>query len=121
KTTTIVELKLKSSVTPLWERPDLAIGREDVRVQGDRVSVRVHSLGSIAAPASRVVLRDPSGQTVSSSRVPALEAPLDLLPKTTEVVLPAPPGTELKGHEVRIDPRDEIEEITNRNNSVVLQ
>ena len=119
KTATIVELRLISSGTPLWERPDLGIGREDVRVEGDRVLVRVHSLGSVAAPASRVVLRDLSGQTVSSSRVPALEAPLDLLPKTAEVVLQA--TADMTGYEVRIDPQDEIEEITNRNNSVVLQ
>ncbi|MDA2927342.1 LamG domain-containing protein [Acidobacteria bacterium AH-259-G07] len=120
KSTTIVELKLKSRRTPTWERPDLGLGREDVKVQGDHIMVRVHSLGSVRAPASTVVLHDPSGKTVASSRVPALEAPLDLLPKTAEVNLQIPVGRDLRGYVVRIDPEDGIHEITNQNNSVVL-
>ena len=46
------------------------------------MTVTVHSLGAVDAPASKVVLRDKAGKTMATRRVPALKAPLDLTPKT---------------------------------------
>ena len=43
--------------TPYWSRPDLGIGDADVRTAGRTMTVTVHSLGAVGAPASRVVVR----------------------------------------------------------------
>jgi hypothetical protein len=116
----IVELKLRSNSTPLWSRPDLGIGPDDVVVQGNRVKVRVHSLGSVDAPASSVALQNPSGKTVAAAPLPPLKAPRDLLPKTVEVTIQAPEGMRLSGFRVRIDTEKRITEITTRNNAVAI-
>ncbi|MDA2925614.1 hypothetical protein MYX78_00005, partial [Acidobacteria bacterium AH-259-G07] len=120
KVSTIVQLNLKSRASALWGRPDLGIGREDVKVEGSQVTVTIHSLGSVDAPRTSVALRDPSGQIVATAPVPALKAPLDLLPKSATVTLAAPGGTNLSGYNIRVDPENEIEEITTRNNIVSL-
>ena len=60
---------------PYWSRPDLGIGPGDVKVEGGRMKVTVHSLGSVDAPASKVVLRDRSGKALASAKVSALKAP----------------------------------------------
>ena len=117
---TIIELKLVTPATPMWNRPDLALGRDDVAVEGNQVRVRVHNLGAVDAPASSVALQDPSGRTVAGSLLPALKAPLDLLPKTLDVTIQIPAGSNLKGYRVRIDPENKIREITTGNNEFVI-
>ena len=121
KANTIVDLKLKSKAdVVLWNRPDLGVGPEDVSVRKNRVTVTVHSLGSVDTPASAVVLRDRSGKVVAKATVPALKAPLDLVPKTTKVTLLSPAGADLKEYSVLLDPENEIQEITKRNNSALV-
>ena len=61
-TTTVLELKLTEKGVPYWSRPDLGIGADDVKVEGAKMTVTVHSLGSVDAPASKVVLRDKAGK-----------------------------------------------------------
>jgi len=119
--TTVITLKLKKKGTPYWKRPDLGMSRDDVVVKDGRVSVTVHSIGSVDAPASTVALCDERGTVIASAPVPALRAPLDFEPKTAEVSLSVPPGTPLEGLRVCIDPEDELLEITERNNSVTLR
>ncbi|MGH9586135.1 MAG: hypothetical protein ACRD3F_04240, partial [Acidobacteriaceae bacterium] len=58
RTTTVIELTLKSKSVPYWSRPDLGIDPEDVKVTGNTMTVKVHSVGSIDAPASKVVVRN---------------------------------------------------------------
>ena len=82
RTTTVLELTLKQKGTPYWSRPDLGIDPEDVTITGRRISVKVHSLGAVDAPAANVVLRDASGKTLATTRTPELKAPTDLVPKT---------------------------------------
>jgi Concanavalin A-like lectin/glucanases superfamily len=120
KATTIVELKLKSSASRLWDRPDLGIGLQDLHVVGNQVKVTIHSLGAVDAPTSDIVLRNTAGTTVARAQVPPLKAPLDLVPKTAEVTLEAPAGTLLSNYKVWLDPEDELDEITIRNNVVVI-
>ena len=88
-TTTVIELKLVAKGVPYWSRPDLGIDPGDVRVEGNRMTVKVHSLGAVDAPPSRVVLRDREGRVLATGDVPALKAPSDLMPKTAEAVLDA--------------------------------
>jgi hypothetical protein len=120
RTTTVIELKLASKGTPYWSRPDLGIDPEDVKVDGHTMTVTVHSVGAVDAPASKLVLRDHDGQTIATADVPALKAPTDLTPKTAQVTLTVPAGTDLKGATVTVQCGGSVPEITQMNNSVVL-
>jgi hypothetical protein len=119
-TTTVIELKLASKGVPYWSRPDLGIDPEDVKVEGSRMTVTVHSVGAVDAPASKVVLRGRDGKTIATVNVPALKAPADLTPKTAQVKLAVPAGADLKGAIVTIECGGTVPEITLMNNSVVL-
>jgi hypothetical protein len=126
RTTTVIELTLKDKGVPYWSRPDLGIDPEDVQVEnakkgaGSRITVTVHSVGAIDAPASKVVVRDAAGKTLATAAVPALKAPTDLLPKTAQVTLSIPTGTDLKGATVTVECGGDVPEITQMNNSVTL-
>jgi hypothetical protein len=118
--TTVLELKLVEKGVPYWSRPDLGIGEDDVKVEGGRMKVTVHSLGSVDAPASKVVLRDRAGTVLATAAVPAIKAPLDLFPKTAAVELSLPKGAEWKGGSVTVESNGDVPEITQRNNRVPL-
>jgi hypothetical protein len=118
--TTVLELKLVEKGVPYWSRPDLGIGEDDVKVEGGRVKVTVHSLGSVDAPASKVVIRDKAGKVLATVAVPAIKAPLDLFPKTVAVELVLPKGAEWKGGSVTVESRGDVPEITQMNNRVSL-
>ena len=120
RATTILALKLKTPGKPYWSRPDLGIGREDVTRTAGGLTVKVHSLGSVPAPPAQLVFRDRAGRIVAHELVPALPAPVDLLPKTAEVVIPLPAGLDFVGGTVEIDPDRQLGEITTLNNSVKL-
>ena len=118
RATTTIEMRLVTKGVPYWSRPDLGISPGDVRVSGRTVRVKVHSLGAIDAPASTVVIRDAAGKTMASSPVPALKAPVDLLPKTADVVLTVPAKANLQGASISVEMRGSVPEITLRNNVV---
>jgi len=120
RTTTVIELRLKNKGVPYWSRPDLGIDPEDVKVEGSKMTVTVHSVGAVDAPASKVVLRDRSGKTLASATVPALKAPLDLTPKTAQITLTLPANTDLKGATVTVECGGDVPEITLMNNTVTL-
>jgi len=120
RATTIIELKLISKGTPYWNRPDLGIGKDDVVVQDRKMTVTVHSLGAVEAPASKLALVDANGKVIATVAVPALKAPLDLMPKTTRVTLTIPVGASLKDGSVALDPEATMREITRLNNQVKL-
>jgi hypothetical protein len=88
--------------------------------QGREVRVTVHSLGSVPSPDASVVLRDGAGRDLVTEKLPALPAPVDLLPKTATVTLRLPEGVDPRGCTVEIDPHRKLEEITTRNNAVKL-
>ncbi|HXI84912.1 MAG TPA: LamG-like jellyroll fold domain-containing protein [Verrucomicrobiae bacterium] len=120
RATTVLSLKLKTPGKPYWERPDLGLDREDVQVKGREVRVRIHSLGSVPSPETTVAFRDRTGKIIAAAKVGPLPAPVDLYPKTTDVVLALPEGAEVTGGTVEIDPDHRIEEITRLNNVVKL-
>lgn len=120
RATTVLTFKLKTPGTPYWQRPDLGIDPQDVTVRGREVRVKIHSLGSVPAPATTVAVRDASGRILATAAVPALAAPLDLMPKTTEVSLTLPAGATTNGARVEIDPDHALTEITALNNAVSL-
>lgn len=118
--TTVIELKLASKGVPYWSRPDLGIDPEDVKVSGSQITVTVHSVGAIDAPASKIVLRASDGKTLATADVPTLKAPVDLTPKTADVTLTVPSGVDLKGATVTVECGGNVPEITQMNDSVTL-
>jgi hypothetical protein len=120
RATTVLTLKLKTSGTPYWERPDLGLGPEDVQVHGREVRVEVHSLGSVPSPATTVVVRNRAGEIIATEKIPSLPPPIDLYPKTADVALTLPAGVDASGGTVEIDPDHRLEEITRLNNVVKL-
>jgi catechol 2,3-dioxygenase-like lactoylglutathione lyase family enzyme len=117
--TTILSLNLKESSLPYRQRPDLGIGREDIALQEKTITVKVHSLGSLDAPPSTLALVE-NGKTLASAAIPAIAAPLDLIPKYAEVSLTVPPNAALRKCAIRIDPEKKLSEVTRMNNTIDL-
>ena len=84
------------------------------------MTVKVHSLGAVDAPASRVVLRDRAGRTVATASVPPLKAPSDLMPKTADAAIDLPANADWHGGTVTVEMTGDGPEITLRNNRVEL-
>jgi hypothetical protein len=117
----VIRMELGEKGTPYWSRPELGIGKDDVKVKDGKVRAVVHNLGSVDAPPVTVSLVDASGKALSSSQVPALKAPLDLKHKTATVILPVPKGKALGGCRVVIDPERKLKEITRMNNEAAVR
>ncbi|HET6397597.1 MAG TPA: LamG-like jellyroll fold domain-containing protein [Pseudoxanthomonas sp.] len=111
----VMEFELVEKGTPVEGRPDLGIGRGDVRVDGDAVEVTVHSLGHVATGAGHAVLEDARGRELARAPVPALAAPTDLRPKTATLRLPLG-GRDADGLRVRVALDGDAEEVTRLNN-----
>jgi hypothetical protein len=118
---TVLDLRLVEKGTPYWLRPDLGISDRDVKVSGRDVTVTVHSLGAVDAPAARLVLRDPAGEALARAAVPALKAPSAALrPSTTTVSLSVASANRLPGATLTIESQSDVPEITRMNNRVTL-
>ena len=120
RATTVIVLELRARGAPYWNRPDVGIGRDDVVIQDRKVTVTVHSLGAVDAPATTLALMDANGKVITTVAVPALKAPLDLMPKTTKVTLTIPASESMKGGSVVVDLDANMKEITRLNNQVNL-
>jgi hypothetical protein len=115
---TVIDLKLKTPGTPYWQRYDLGMDPGDVKIEGNKMHVTVHSLGALAAPAAKLVVRDASGKTLAAVATPTLKPPTDLIPKTVTVNLTLPASANLKGATVTIESPGT--ETTQMNNVVTL-
>ncbi len=71
------------------------INREDIKVNGSRMIVTVHSLGSV-------------------------DAPVGLFPKTATVAITLPAAADWKDGSVDVEPGGRLAEITQMNNRVQL-
>lgn len=118
---TILRLELQEPAqTDYSERPDLAICASGISIEETRVKVRVYSQGSTGSPETLLALMDASGKRISTSLVPPLDPPLDLVPKWVDVFLEVPEGTDLNEKTVVVDPDHKITQITRLNSSVRL-
>jgi len=113
--TVVLEFELVEPGTPVETRPDLGIGRGDLRVVGDAVEATVHSLGHVGTGGGHAVLEDAQGNELARTAIPALDAPLDLLPRTATVSLPLH-GRQPDGLYVRVALDGDAEEVTRLNN-----
>ena len=84
------------------------------------MTVKVHSLGAVDAPASRVVLRDRAGRELATSSVPPLKAPSDLMPKGAGAAIDIPANADWHAGSVTVEMTGADPEITLRNNRVQL-
>jgi hypothetical protein len=119
-TTTEIALTLVKAGEPTATRPDLGVGSADVVVNGDTLSVTVHSLGAKPVRSGTVTLLAADGKVLASAPVPALAAPTDLLPKTARIDLAVPHGASLAGATVRVALPGNAREVTMLNNAVPL-
>ena len=102
------------------ERPDLAICASGISIEDNMVKVRVYSQGSVGSPETKLELRDAAGKQLSTSLVPALDPPLDLVPKWIDVSLEIPENANLDDAIVEVDPENIITQITRLNTIVRL-
>ncbi len=114
--TTEVEFTLRSPAPPVFDRPDLGIGADDLRVRGNRAEVTVHSLGSRPVAGGTLFVEDSAGKPLASTTIPALAAPTDLLPKTATIRIALPRGAA----RVRVALAGGDAEVTQLNNVVAL-
>jgi hypothetical protein len=113
------EFTLETLGSKVSDRPDLAIGSDDVKADSRGLRVTVHSLGSKPAAQARVVLEDADGRELAHSVVPPLGAPQGFQPVVSHVVLKS---TAWKpGMRVRIVSDPGVPEVTLLNNVVVAQ
>jgi hypothetical protein len=118
---TILRLELEEPAqTGYAERPDLAICATGVSIEGNKVTVRVYSQGAIGSPESLLELKDASGKRIATAVVPALEPPLDLMPRWHDATLKVPEGTDLSNATLELDPDQKINQITRLNTLVNL-
>jgi len=114
-----VELTLRTAGDWSPERADLALSKtEGVTVEGGVARVIVHNIGSVDAPACVVALMS-GDERMAEVTIPALPAPLDLLPSTVEVRLEMPRAL-VEDLRVVVDADDEVPEITEVNNTLSL-
>ena len=115
----IISLELKEpSAQGYRELPDIAIGKEDITVSADRISIIVHNLGAVSSPQTELVVTDREGKRIASAAVPPIDAPTDLLPRRTEIRIDIPGGPDLTAGTVMLDPERKIRQITRRNDTV---
>lgn len=113
------DFALDQPVTPTELRADLGIGRGDVKIDGRGIHVTVHSLGALPVSGGTLTLFDQAGKEVASAKVPALEAPADLLPRKALVTLTPAKGFHPSGAKIEVT-MEGGPEVTKLNNSVTL-
>jgi hypothetical protein len=115
----IVKLELvEAAKTDYSQRADVGIGPTDVAVKDNEVTVRVYSLGAIDAPATILQVRDAKGNVVATATIPALKAPVDLIPKYADMKVTVPKGTDLTTGSVQLDVDKKMVQITRLNDYV---
>ncbi|MBN8811761.1 MULTISPECIES: LamG-like jellyroll fold domain-containing protein [unclassified Sphingomonas] len=114
--TTEIAFTLKTPGEDVATRPDLGIGSDDVVVKGGKLAVTVHSLGAQDVAGGTLTIEDAAGKALATAPIPALAAPLDLVPRATTVKLNLPKGAA----RIRVALPGNAPEVTRLNNVVQL-
>src|SRR5207244_1522144 len=107
-----------------YDKPDLAIGSEDVCLEyaSGHLHVIVHNIGIRPADNIEVQAIDvDTGVIVDRATVPHLDAPLDLKPRIQSVEFHNLDCRVHKSVEVVVDPEHKIDELTRYNNRVTYR
>jgi hypothetical protein len=115
-----VEFTLRKEGAPVSARPDIGIGPADIHVGKGSVDVVVHSLGAQPTPPGTLTVKSAAGRPIASVPVPAMEAPVDLRPRTVAVHLAIPDKMSLMHARIAVALSGNPAEITLRNNSLTL-
>lgn len=91
-----------------------------MQVNADAIEVTVHSLGHADASAGFVALEDARGKELARVGFPALAAPRNLQPITTQVCLPLTNPANQKAAQLRVLTEGSAQEITELNNKLAL-
>lgn len=118
KTTLIIDMQLREETAPVEQRSDLGIGRGDVTLKGNQLTVTVHSLGHEDTSTGVLLLEDHEGREIQRITIPPLAAPTDLLPKTVQLQMKLPRGSNAKAARVRVALANGAAEITQTNNQL---
>lgn len=116
----VFDFDLVAPGDPVETRADLGIGRDDVALKGRTLTVTVHSLGAKSTPNGTATLTDRAGKVVAQAAIPAMAAPLDLLPVKRDVRLMISAGVDPTTLTVRVALSGDAPEITRLNNAVPL-
>lgn len=119
--TEVFEFERIKAGTPVATRADLGIGRGDLSIDGNTLKLTVHSLGHVATLPGEAIVRDARGHEVAHAAIPALPAPLDLLPKTVQLELTLPQGFNPTGASVQVMQDGNAPEVTQLNNRLPLR
>ena len=120
---TAVDIELQAaSKEDFWGRPDLAICPQDTVIADDarEVTVVVHNIGGGDAAQFGVRIVMDGEQTVLDASAGPLEAPVDCLPRTAELRWQVPDNLRGRQFTVIIDPKGEVPELFEGNNTVEL-
>jgi hypothetical protein len=117
---TIITMEKISPGTDYWSRPDLGIGKDDVRFYPHGMNVRIHSLGGVDSPPAIIALKNSAGKILKACDIPPIEAPKDLWPRYWDVIFNLHGIESLEGCYLEIDPEKRLTEITRENNIVWL-
>lgn len=123
RTEWVVDVRLDRELSAPTEAPDLAITTSDTRFEQNRLTVRVHNLGSTLASGIKVALR--AGGDTGTNRpvvqtIAHLGPPNDFKPAVAEVSFDLPAGRTTSGWRVSVDPDNELFELNEQNNEITL-
>jgi hypothetical protein len=123
RTTYVIEVDQIARGRAVALAPDPGLSTDDIRYVPDRgmILARVHNVGSLPVRNVEVAFYDGdpqgAGRRIGTSRIPNIEAPVDLEPRTVTVGINHRIGDEPREIYVVLDPDDQIpDEITTFNN-----
>ena len=118
--TVVFDFVLQTPAPPSGPLPDIALGPADLHVGAAGIDVTLHNLGGAATPPGKLALGRPGAKPIVEVLVPALEAPLDLKPRTVTLHVKVPAKTVLAHSVLTATLEGSPAEITLRNNSLTL-
>jgi len=118
--TVIYEFDLTTKGENPAVRPDIGLSGDDLSLHGDQLTITVHSLGARPTPAGEASVTDIAGNLLGKVAFPPLDAPTDLLPKTSSVVIHLPRGTSARGLQVKLTLNGSPKEINLENNTAIV-
>jgi len=116
----IISMKLIEPGKAYSQRPDLGISIDDLEINGQELSVKLHNLGPVDAMPTTIALVNDNEEIVSLQISSIIKTAIDLIPNTEVVNLTLPDNVDLKNLSIIIDPDNEVEEITKWNNKINL-
>jgi Concanavalin A-like lectin/glucanases superfamily len=116
--TTVIEIKPVTKGIPLGELPDLAMAVEELKYDPitDKGSLVIHNIGAKKSPPFVLQVENERRVVLLKKQLEALEAPLDLVPKRMTVELSGIKVGASRLLTFKLDPDNQVEEITHDNN-----